>query len=85
MYQRHTTKYQFTFVLSQNENLLDLNEHVRDAEGQSSGQVDEDKRIHSGQEDTAQTWDDPTQTGNTRKLYVTIMYMLLQKAPFYEA
>ena len=39
---------------------LDLDERVGDAQRQGSSQVNQDEGIHAGQEDTAQTGDDPT-------------------------
>lgn len=42
--------------------LLDFYEHVGDAEGKSSGHVNQDKRVHPRQQHTAESWNDATQT-----------------------
>ncbi len=43
---------------------LDFDEHVRDAQSKSSSEVDQHKRVHSGQENAAERRDDSTQTAH---------------------
>lgn len=51
--------------------LLDFYEHVGDAERQRPRQVDQDKRVHAGQQHTAQTWNYATQTVNKQTNKIT--------------
>lgn len=43
----------------------DFDEHVGDAQSEGSGEVDQHKRVHSGQENAAQRRDESTQTAHT--------------------
>lgn len=46
------------------QNLLDLNQQVGDAEGERPRQVDQDKRVHARQQHAAQAWKHAAQTGH---------------------
>lgn len=50
------------FTSTQIKFLLDFDEHVGDAQGQSSRHVDQDKGVHARQQHAAQAWNDATQT-----------------------
>lgn len=54
-------------------NLLDFYQHVGDAEGERPRQVDQDKRVHAGQQHTAQTWNDAAQTAGVQTIWISVI------------
>lgn len=48
------------------QNLLDFYQHVCDAEGERPRHIDEDKRVHAGQQYAAEAWDDAAQTAGVQ-------------------
>lgn len=48
----------------------DFDEHVGDAQSEGSGEVDQHKRVHSGQENAAQRRDESAQTANTHQCII---------------
>lgn len=50
-------------------NLLDFYQHVCNAEGERPRHVDQDKRVHAGQQHAAQTWNDAAQTAGVQTIH----------------
>lgn len=50
-------------------NLLDFYQHVRDAEGECPRHVDQDKRVHAGQQHAAKAWNDAAQTAGAQTIH----------------